>query len=141
MTEFAHGKIPVGSIVVFDGHCRLCNGWVNFLLARDRNQQFHFAAVQAKTGRQLLEQAGYSALDPETMLFVHNGKIHSHTDAILRVLWQLGGLWLLTALLRALPAFLRDPLYVAVARRRYRWFGRTPTCRIPAADVVERFLE
>lgn len=141
MTDSAYLKLQPGLIIVFDGHCRLCNGWVKFLLARDHDKQFHFAAVQAATGRRLLEQAGFSALDPETMLFVQNGKSHSHTDAILRVLWQLGGAWRLTVLLRVLPAFLRDPLYIAVARRRYRWFGRTPHCRIPASDETARFLD
>ncbi|NQD37197.1 thiol-disulfide oxidoreductase DCC family protein [Permianibacter sp. IMCC34836] len=128
-------------VIVFDGHCRLCNGWVNFLLARDQNKRFHFAAVQTKIGQQLLEQAGFSALDPETMLLVSKGRVYSHTDAILRVLWQLGAGWRLLSLLRLIPERLRDPLYVAVAQRRYRWFGRTEQCRIPQADEVERFLD
>lgn len=130
-----------GQVIVFDGHCRICNGWVNFLLARDRRRRFHFAAVQAATGRRLLEQAGFSALDPETMLYVHQGRIYSHTDAILRVFWQLGGGWRLLSLLRAIPAVLRDLLYVAVARRRYRWFGRIEQCRVPQSGEAARFLD
>ena len=45
-----------------------------------------------------------------------------------------------TALLRAIPRFVRDPLYRWLARNRYRWFGRTDQCLVPAPDQAARFL-
>ena len=41
----------------------------------------------------------------------------------------------------AMPAFLRDPLYVLLARNRYRWFGQLDACRVPTAEMRSRFLD
>jgi predicted DCC family thiol-disulfide oxidoreductase YuxK len=34
----------------------------------------------------------------------------------------------------------RDAAYRLVARNRYRWFGRRPTCYVPAAGEEHRFI-
>ena len=53
-----------GPIVVFDGVCVLCNGWVRFLLRHDRRRRFRFAAMQSETGRALLSAHGLDPDDP-----------------------------------------------------------------------------
>ena len=45
------------------------------------------------------------------------------------------------ALLWLVPAPLRDALYLALARRRRRWFGTTDRCRLPAASHGNRLLD
>jgi predicted DCC family thiol-disulfide oxidoreductase YuxK len=44
-------------------------------------------------------------------------------------------------LLRIVPGFLRDTVYNAVARRRYRFFGRFDTCMLPRDLDHSRFLD
>ena len=34
-----------GAVIVFDGVCVLCNGWVAFLLRHDRTGRYRFAAT------------------------------------------------------------------------------------------------
>lgn len=41
-------------IVVFDGQCLLCNGWVQFLLRQDRRGRLRFASIQGEAGGRLL---------------------------------------------------------------------------------------
>lgn len=36
---------------------------------------------------------------------------------------------------------LRDALYRWLARNRYRWFGRSDTCLLPAPEHAARFLD
>ena len=48
--------------------------------------------------------------------------------------WSLGALGILT------PWFLRDMAYRFVAKRRYKWFGRSEACRVPTPELRERFL-
>ena len=128
------------NVIVFDSQCVLCDRWVRFVVYHDKRAVFYFASVHSETGSNLLRLAGLDQLNPESMLFMRNGHIYSHTDAILRVLWQLGGPWRFSLIMRILPAFIRDPLYVAVAKRRYQWFGTKETCLMPQNVSKSRFL-
>lgn len=132
---------PGTAIVVFDGVCHLCSGWVRFLLRRDRARQFRFAAMQSVAGRALLAAHGLDPDDPVSFLLVTEQRALTDSDAILAVLRRLGGLWRITGVLRLLPRFVRDPLYRLIARHRYRLFGRREQCWLPNAEHRDRFLE
>ena len=128
-----------GPIIVFDGVCVLCNGWVQFLLERDGGR-YRFAAMQTSAGRALLAAHGLDADDPASFLLVDEGQAWTDSDAIRRVLVGLGGPWKSAVLLVLIPRFLRDPLYRLIARNRYRWFGTT-SCTVPDEARRARFLE
>lgn len=128
------------AIIVFDGVCVLCNRWVRFLLKRDHHALYRFAAMQGETGRALLQQQGMDPDDPLSFLLIEDGCPHTDSDAVLRVLAGLGGGWRIIGLLRWVPRALRDPLYLWLARNRYRWFGRRDACLLPDAELRQRFL-
>jgi predicted DCC family thiol-disulfide oxidoreductase YuxK len=128
------------AIVVFDGVCVLCSGWVRFLLARDYAERYRFAAMQSQAGRGLLAQYGLDPDDPVSFLLLEDGRAHTDSGAILRILTRLGGLWRLMALFYVVPAVLRDAAYRFVARRRYRWFGKRESCFVPTPDTADRFI-
>ena len=137
--------IPTGAIIVFDGVCALCNGWVRFLLQHDRRARYRFAAMQVETGRALLAAHGLDPDDPASFLLIEHDRgpaprVSTDTVAIRRVLAGLGGAWRLALLSVLVPPFLRDPLYRFVARHRYRWFGRHEACRLPDPAQAHRFL-
>ena len=129
-----------GAVIVFDGVCVLCNGWVRFLLRHDRRGRYRFAAMQGESGRALLVAHGLDADDPASFLLIEENAAWTDTDAIVRVLSGLGGAWRLAALLRVLPRDVRDRLYRGIARNRYRMFGRHERCMIPAPEQAARFL-
>ena len=129
-----------GAVIVFDGVCVLCNGWVRFLLRHDRRGRYRFAAMQGESGRALLVAHGLDADDPASFLLIEENAAWTDTDAIVRVLSGLGGAWRLVALLRVLPRGVRDRLYRGIARNRYRVFGRHERCMIPAPEQAARFL-
>jgi predicted DCC family thiol-disulfide oxidoreductase YuxK len=129
------------SIIVFDGVCHLCNGWVRFLLRHDRRARFRFASMQSDAGRGLLVAHGIDPDDPASFLLLEAGIARTDSDAILRVLATLGGPWRAAALLRILPSALRDPVYRWVARHRYRLFGRRDACSMPSPETAARFLD
>ncbi len=133
------------AIIVFDGVCVLCNGWVRFLLRHDRAGRYRFAAMQGDAGRRLLADNDLDPDDPVSFLLVEydrgpEPRISTDTVAIRRVLAGLGGLWRLVRLSAVLPPFLRDPLYRWLARNRYRWFGRHDACLVPDPAQTHRFL-
>lgn len=131
-----------GPVIVFDGVCLLCSRWVDFILLHDRDGRFRLAAMQGNHGSSLLRAHGLAPDDPTSFLLVQDGHGYTDTDAIARVLGQLGHRWtLISRLLRAVPKFLRDPAYRWVARHRYRLFGRREQCRLPDAAHAARFLD
>ncbi len=128
-------------VIVFDGVCTLCSRWVRFLLRFDRRGRYRFAAMQGAHGRRLLATHGLDPDDPLSFLLVEQGRAHTDTDAIVRVLTGLGGVWRLAALARLLPRALRDRAYRWLARNRYRWFGRHDACYLPTPAQAARFLD
>jgi predicted DCC family thiol-disulfide oxidoreductase YuxK len=136
---------PPPAIIVFDGVCVLCNGWVRFLLRHDRRARYRFAAMQGTVGRRLLIDNGLDPDDPISFLLVEYDlgaapRVSTDSDAVRRVLAGLGGAWRLATLSAVLPRALRDRLYRAVARNRYRWFGRHDVCVVPSEEDAGRFL-
>lgn len=135
-----------GAVIVFDGVCVLCNGWVRFLLRHDRAHRYRFAAMQSDSGRRLLAMHGLDPDDPASLLLIEGGGsadgggAWTDSDAIRRVLVGLGGAWRSAQLIALVPRVVRDPLYRLVARNRYRWFGRHDRCLLPSADEQPRFI-
>ena len=129
-------------VLLFDGVCNLCNGFVQFVIKRDSKARFRFAALQSNSAQALLEQAGYANReDLDTVVLIENGKIYTHSDVALQVTGKLGGLWPLFSIFWVLPKFIRDAIYNWVARNRYRWFGKREACMIPTPELRERFID
>ena len=129
------------AVIVFDGVCALCSRWVRFLLRFDRKGRYRFAAMQGEQGRRLLEAHGLDPDDPLSFLLVEGGTAYTDTDAIVRVISGLGGVWRLAGVARWLPKVWRDRGYRWLARNRYRWFGRHETCFLPTLEQRGRFLD
>lgn len=128
-------------IVVFDAHCLLCSGWVQFLLKHDRKQRLKFASMQSAAGIEMLSRAGLDSKNLETLLVVMDGRHYCNTAAIFRVLHVLGWPWRCAWVGWLVPSPLRDWIYRHIAINRYRFFGRKETCLIPAAEHLNRFIE
>jgi predicted DCC family thiol-disulfide oxidoreductase YuxK len=126
-------------IIFFDGVCGLCNHWIDFLLARDRTQQFRFAPLQGETARDSLGQTASESLS--SVVLLDGTGTYRKSDAVWRMLIRLGGMWALAGwLLRLVPRPIRNWGYDFVAKRRYRWFGEKATCRLPTPAERARFL-
>lgn len=131
-----------GPVIVFDGVCVLCNGWVRFLLRHDREALYRFAAMQNSAGRALLATHGLDPVDPASFLLIDGASAWTDTDAIIRVLQSLGMPWRAAAAsLRCVPRGLRDAAYRTIARNRYRLFGRYAQCALPPDDALARFIQ
>jgi predicted DCC family thiol-disulfide oxidoreductase YuxK len=129
-----------GRIVLFDGVCNLCNGFVRFLIERDLRSKLRFGALQSRSARQLLEGTPVDADALETVVYLRDGRLLTRSTAAIAVVADLGGGWRTLRLLLIVPAVIRDVVYEAVSRRRYRWFGERDACMVPTPEVMSRFL-
>jgi len=132
-----HHKHP---ILLFDGVCNLCNGFVQFVIRRDPEAVFRFAPLQSEIGQALSRRAGLSAEEISTVVLFHRGRFFTHSDVALEITRLLPGFWPLLYGLRIIPKPLRDAVYNWVARNRYRWFGRQESCMVPTPELRQRFL-
>ncbi len=127
-------------ILFFDGHCNLCNGFIDFLVRRDKNHRVLIASLQGETARQKLPPEAIAKL-ASVVLLDTDGRIHFKSSAIFRVAWCVGGPLHILTPFRILPRFFTNWIYDFVALTRYSLFGRRETCRIPTAEERQRFLD
>jgi predicted DCC family thiol-disulfide oxidoreductase YuxK len=127
-------------VILFDGVCNFCNGMVNFLIRRDKKNVFRFAALQSEGGKNILAANGLPSDYLESLLYLEKGKIYTSSTAALKIYNQLSWYWKWTQLLWIVPRFLRDSVYNAIAKRRYKLFGKKDQCMIPSPEVRNRFL-
>lgn len=133
-------------LVLFDGVCNLCNGVVSFLVERDPHAILRFASLQSEAARAALRGvAGPLAADdggrPASIVLVEGGRVYRESTAALRTTRHLRGAWPGLAILLVVPRPIRDGVYRWVAQNRYRWFGRTDTCRVPTPEIRARFVD
>jgi len=141
-------SMPEGrGLVLFDGVCLLCNGFVHFVIDHEKQSgehdfRFSFATLQSEEGMSYLTAAGLP-LDVSTVVVIDEAGVHTRSTAALRVLKHCGMPYaLLYYLFILLPAPLRDLGYKAVAAVRYRLFGKDDgesTCRMMSKAIRPRF--
>jgi simple sugar transport system substrate-binding protein len=128
------------AVILFDGECNLCNGWVDFVIRRDRAERFRFASLQSEVARTLLGARRSADPLPDTIVLLEDGRTYRRSSAVLRILYGLGFPWSVFSLFTIIPRPVRDWTYNWIARNRYRWFGKRATCRVPSPAERARFL-
>ena len=129
-------------VVLFDGVCNVCNSTVNFIIDRDPKGRFRFASLQSPEGRALAEPHGIAsgAEMPTTMALIEGNRAYTDSTAALRIARLLRAPWPLFYVAIIVPRALRDVAYRFFAARRYKWFGRSESCRVPTPEIRGRFL-
>lgn len=135
-----HPWISYDRIIVFDGVCKWCSFWVNFVIARDPFNRFKFATLQSDNAQQILKAMQLSTEDFSTLLLIEHGQVFVKSTAVLKVMQQLKGPWPMLYLCIVIPRSLRDAIYDLIGRHRYIWMGKTQVCRMPTQDERERFV-
>ncbi len=129
---------PEKPVVFFDGYCGLCNWFVDLTLKQDKNHVLLFAPLQGQTAQSLI--GALELQNFESIILYDSGKIYRQSEAVLRVLKHLGGFWKIFAVLAFVPSSWRNALYFFIAKRRYRWFDKKATCRMPSSEERHLFL-
>lgn len=127
------------SILFFDGVCVLCNGFADFILKQDRGRTLHLASLQGETAAAMLPEEMRTHM--RSVIFVHQGKTYTQSEAVIRILMQLGGFYSIAMLLLIVPSFISNAMYRYISRNRYAWFGKRVSCRLPLPEEMDRFLK
>jgi len=128
-------------IILFDGVCNLCNSSVHFIIKKDKKKQFLFTSLQSDAARDILLQFQLKNSELDSILLIKNGQVYQKSDAILKIVKHLNGIWKMSYGFIILPKFIRDYVYIIIAKNRYRWFGKREVCMIPTKELQMRFLD
>ena len=134
-----------GPVVLYDGVCGLCNRLVRMILRRDPAGTFRFAPLQGEFAGAVFARRPEARESLETMYVVvapgtPEERLLTHSEAAVYILERVRGPLRLARVWKYLPRSVRDRMYRAIARRRYRWFGKYESCPLPEARWRERFL-
>src|SRR5688572_3709101 len=102
------------ALLLYDGTCGLCDGFVAFIAVRDHAQRFRFVTLQSPSGQHTLARHALPAATLDTVVYVAGGRARTRSDAALRAIADLGGAWRLAALFLVVPRPLRDACYTLI---------------------------
>ena len=130
----------VYALAVMDGDCALCTRGARVIARLDRQDRIRICTAQSELGRALLIHHGLDPDDPESWLFIENGRAWQSMDAWIKVAETCGGIGHVLRALWVLPLPVRNWLYRRVALNRIRLFGRTDMCAVPDPKLRAKLL-
>ena len=129
-------------IILFDGVCNLCNNSVLKVIKYDKNNRYLFAALQSKTGLEIIHQLRIDVAKIDSIiLYEPNISYDIKSTAAIKVMNSFGGFWLLTYSFWVFPEKFRNFVYNFIAKNRYKWFGKKESCMIPTNELKAKFLD
>ena len=128
-------------IILFDGVCNLCNNSVQFVIKRDVNDVFQFAALQSETGKRLLTERNIDTQEVDSIILIEpNIAYYTKSTAALEIGKHLKGVKAISSILLWLPEALRNIVYDFIARNGYKWYGKKDNCMIPSEEIKSKFI-
>jgi len=113
---------------------------VNFILKKDKNDFFRFAALQSEAGQMLLKKFSLSKTDFDTFILIDGESYFTKSTAALMIARKLKSITKLIYPFIFLPTTIRDFFYDLIAKNRYKFFGMRDVCRIPTEEERGKFL-
>ncbi|MED4284278.1 thiol-disulfide oxidoreductase DCC family protein [Priestia megaterium] len=129
------------SVILFDGVCNLCSGWVQFVIKRDSKGIFKFAPLQSELGNSIIKDYNIKMKGKASIVLIEHNIAHIESTAILRIVSQLEGPIKILRLFSLIPKPIRDNTYRFISKNRYRFFGRKESCLIPSKEIQNRFIK
>lgn len=123
--------------IFYDGICKLCNGWVRFLIRHDPELRFQFIPIQLVTDpgiRLCLMQES-----SERVVVYNRGEWFAESQAVLEILKCMDFPWKALTILGFIPSSLLNRIYAWIARKRYSVFGRFDSCPVVPPDQKDHF--
>lgn len=134
--------LPKGKkILLFDGVCNLCNSSVQYVIKRDKKDEFRFVALQSDLGQEIIRHIGIADKNIDSIILYLPGIAYYYkSSAVIEISKSIQGFFNYGMLFRLLPASLRDKVYDYVAENRYKWYGKQESCMIPTPELKAKFL-
>jgi len=128
-------------IIFYDGHCNLCNGFVNAIIKLDKKNIFLFAPLNGNHAKNLLKKNNIKNTTVDSVVLFNNNSISYKSKAVIEILISLGGIYRVLVITKIIPRAILDWIYDIVAKNRYSWFGHQDSCMVPDKKIISKFLD
>ncbi|KAN0027760.1 hypothetical protein ACTFIV_009584 [Dictyostelium citrinum] len=127
-------------IIMFDGVCNVCDGFVQFVFPRDVGKRFSFQALQTEKGKEILDYYGIPC-DMSSIILVDeaDGKHYTKSTAVLNILFFLKAPYSYFYSFYFIPPIIRDLGYDFFATYRYLILGKKDSCFF-SPSMASRFI-
>lgn len=127
-------------LILFDGECNFCNSTINFIIKNDKSNLFRFVQLQSAKGKEVLELTKDATINPNSIVYIENGKSYYKSTAVLKIVYRLGNFYRLLYFFILIPPFIRNFFYILIANNRYKLFGKVTGCKLPDDNIKNKFL-
>ena len=128
------------NIILFDGVCNLCHGFVQFVIRNEKNNDLEFGSLQSPVGKKVLGEFNVQLENLDTIVFITNNKVFLKSSAVFQIFKFLKIPYSYFDILHILPLKISNYFYDKIAKNRYSFFGKRQTCWIPTEKLKSKFI-
>jgi predicted DCC family thiol-disulfide oxidoreductase YuxK len=110
------------------------------VIRHDKREVFSFSSLQSEFAKNSGLHINGQEIKSDTIVYQEGNIFYTKSNAVLKILFEIGGAWKLFYIAIIIPKPWRDWLYDVIARNRYRVFGKMDQCMVPSEELKRRFL-
>lgn len=97
--------------IFYDNRCPFCRKTIRWIEKKDKKHQFITSSLHGSKAKAIFA-GNYAFLRAKkSVVLIEGNRVWTRANAVLRILWLLGGPWKILGALHVLPGFLINPFY------------------------------
>ena len=126
-------------IIYYDDVCVLCNNFIKWVVAQDKNKRIKLSAIGGENYSKLALN-NPQVKDIDSVIYENEEGLFYRGEAIRKIIHDLSTSKTLDLASHITPLFLLNIYYNLVAKYRYKIFGKFDTCPPLPSEWKDRFL-
>ena len=127
-------------IVLYDSQCLICDGFVRWVIRRDKDRILKFSGLLSDKARHEIHRRAIPIHENGSVILLQKDGHCTESDAVIEILKIANSSAALIALIQKFPKSWRDNIYRWVARNRYRFYKKRNYCPMPKPEEASRFV-
>lgn len=122
-------------ILVYDSDCNMCSRFIKFIVYFNRNPHIFITDFKSNWYKNTITD---NKID--SIIFVSDDKKYIYSDAIIYLLSNINIYFKPLILLKLIPKFIRDNIYILIARNRKKIWNSNH-CTMPSKKYLKMYIK